>query len=38
MTSNLGSEYLVNLREGEDTKTVEKEVMGVVAATSGPSS
>ena len=30
MTSNLGSEYLVNLREGEDTKTVEKEVMGVV--------
>ena len=32
MTSNLGSEYLVNLREGEDTKTVEKEVMGVVRA------
>src|ERR1700719_1642689 len=30
MTSNLGSEFLVNLREGEDTKTVEKEVMGVV--------
>ncbi len=30
MTSNLGSEYLVNLREGEDTRTVEKEVMGVV--------
>ena len=30
MTSNLGSEYLVNLRENEDTKTVEKEVMGVV--------
>ena len=30
MTSNLGSEYLVNFREGEDTKTVEKEVMGVV--------
>jgi ATP-dependent Clp protease ATP-binding subunit ClpB len=30
MTSNLGSEYLVNLREGEDTKTVEKEVMAVV--------
>ena len=30
MTSNLGSEYLVNLREGEDTKTVEKEVMSVV--------
>src|SRR5271169_3432913 len=32
MTSNLGSEYLVNLPEGEDTKTVEKEVMGVVRA------
>jgi ATP-dependent Clp protease ATP-binding subunit ClpB len=32
MTSNLGSEYLVNLREGEDTKSVEKEVMGVVRA------
>ena len=30
MTSNLGSEYLVNLREGEDTKAVEKEVMDVV--------
>jgi ATP-dependent Clp protease ATP-binding subunit ClpB len=30
MTSNLGSEYLVNMRENEDTKTVEKEVMGVV--------
>jgi ATP-dependent Clp protease ATP-binding subunit ClpB len=30
MTSNLGSEYLVNLREGEDTKSVEKEVMAVV--------
>jgi ATP-dependent Clp protease ATP-binding subunit ClpB len=30
MTSNLGSEYLVNLREGEDTKTVEREVMAVV--------
>ncbi|HEX9168229.1 MAG TPA: ATP-dependent chaperone ClpB, partial [Roseiarcus sp.] len=30
--SNLGSEYLVNLPEGEDTKTVEKEVMGVVRA------
>jgi ATP-dependent Clp protease ATP-binding subunit ClpB len=30
MTSNLGSEYLVNLGEGEDTKAVEKEVMGVV--------
>ena len=32
MTSNLGSEYLVNLPEGEDTKTVEKEVMAVVRA------
>ena len=30
MTSNLGSEYLVNLPESEDTKTVEKEVMSVV--------
>ncbi len=30
MTSNLGSDYLVNLDEGEDTKTVEKEVMAVV--------
>ena len=30
MTSNLGSEYLVNLGENEDTKTVEKEVMSVV--------
>jgi ATP-dependent Clp protease ATP-binding subunit ClpB len=32
MTSNLGSDYLVNLPEGEDTKTVEKEVMSVVRA------
>ena len=38
MTSNLGSEYLVNLGEGEDTKAVEKEVMASCAATSGPSS
>ena len=30
MTSNLGSEFLVNLGENEDTKAVEKEVMGVV--------
>jgi ATP-dependent Clp protease ATP-binding subunit ClpB len=30
MTSNLGSEYLVNLGETEDTKAVEKEVMTVV--------
>ena len=32
MTSNLGSEYLVNLSEHEDTKAVEKEVMAVVRA------
>ncbi len=32
MTSNLGSEFLVNLGEGEDTKAVEKEVMAVVRA------
>ena len=32
MTSNLGSEFLVNLSEGEDTKAVEKEVMAVVRA------
>jgi ATP-dependent Clp protease ATP-binding subunit ClpB len=32
MTSNLGSEYLVNLSEGDDTKKVEREVMGVVRA------
>src|SRR5271157_3141910 len=30
MTSNIGSEYLVNLGENEDAKTVEKEVMAVV--------
>ncbi|HKN29023.1 MAG TPA: ATP-dependent chaperone ClpB [Roseiarcus sp.] len=30
MTSNLGSEFLVNLSEGDDTKAVEKEVMAVV--------
>jgi ATP-dependent Clp protease ATP-binding subunit ClpB len=30
MTSNLGSEYLVNQREGEDTDAVRDEVMGVV--------
>ena len=30
MTSNLGSEFLVNLGEGEDTKAVEKEVMTMV--------
>jgi len=30
MTSNLGSDYLVNQPEGEDTKAVEKDVMNVV--------
>ena len=30
MTSNLGSEYLVNQKEGEDTDAVRHEVMGVV--------
>jgi ATP-dependent Clp protease ATP-binding subunit ClpB len=30
MTSNLGSEYLVSQKEGEDTKAVEGEVMAVV--------
>ena len=30
MTSNLGSQYLVELGEHEDVKDVEKEVMGVV--------
>ncbi|MGO4869941.1 MAG: AAA family ATPase, partial [Roseiarcus sp.] len=30
MTSNLGSEYLVNQHEGEDTKAVEKDVMAMV--------
>ena len=30
MTSNLGSEFLVNQPEGEDVKAVEKDVMGVV--------
>ncbi|MBV1704823.1 MAG: ATP-dependent chaperone ClpB, partial [Hyphomicrobiales bacterium] len=32
MTSNLGSEFLVNQKEGEDTAAVESEVMGVVRA------
>ena len=32
MTSNLGSEYLVNLGEGEDVDKVRDEVMGVVRA------
>jgi len=30
MTSNLGSDYLVNQPDGEDVKAVEKDVMGVV--------
>jgi ATP-dependent Clp protease ATP-binding subunit ClpB len=30
MTSNLGSDYLVNQPDGEDTKAVEKDVMNVV--------
>src|SRR5215208_2186657 len=30
LTSNLGSEYLINQREGEDTDAVRDEVMGVV--------
>jgi ATP-dependent Clp protease ATP-binding subunit ClpB len=30
MTSNLGAEYLVNQKEGEDSAAVESEVMGVV--------
>jgi ATP-dependent Clp protease ATP-binding subunit ClpB len=32
MTSNLGSDYLVNQPEGEDTRVVEKDVMNVVRA------
>jgi ATP-dependent Clp protease ATP-binding subunit ClpB len=32
MTSNLGSEYLVAQKEGEDTEAVRDEVMGVVRA------
>jgi ATP-dependent Clp protease ATP-binding subunit ClpB len=32
MTSNLGSDFLVNQPEGEDVKAVEREVMGVVRA------
>jgi ATP-dependent Clp protease ATP-binding subunit ClpB len=30
MTSNLGSDYLVNLEDGQEAKAVEKEVMAVV--------
>ena len=36
MTSNLGSEYLVNLREGEDVDAVRDEVMAVVRAAFRP--
>ncbi len=36
MTSNLGSEYLVNLGEGEDVDKVRDEVMGVVKASFRP--
>jgi ATP-dependent Clp protease ATP-binding subunit ClpB len=32
MTSNLGSEYLVNQPEGEDTSAVREQVMGMVRA------
>ncbi|MEH2488689.1 ATP-dependent chaperone ClpB [Bradyrhizobium sp. AZCC 2230] len=32
MTSNLGSEFLVNLPEGEDTSEVREQVMGMVRA------
>jgi ATP-dependent Clp protease ATP-binding subunit ClpB len=32
MTSNLGSEYLVNQLEGQDTDVVREEVMGIVRA------
>ncbi len=32
MTSNLGSDYLVNQKEGEDSEAVREEVMGVVRA------
>jgi ATP-dependent Clp protease ATP-binding subunit ClpB len=36
MTSNLGSDYLVNLSEGEDVEQVRDEVMGVVRASFRP--
>jgi len=36
MTSNLGAEYLVNLREGEDVDVVRDEVMGVVRSAFRP--
>ena len=36
MTSNLGSEYLVNLREDEDVDAVRDEVMGVVRSAFRP--
>ena len=36
MTSNLGAEYLTNLRDGEDVDSVRDEVMGVVKASFRP--
>ncbi|MFZ1815198.1 MAG: ATP-dependent chaperone ClpB [Rhizobiaceae bacterium] len=36
MTSNLGSEYLVNLADGEDTGSVREQVMGMVRASFRP--
>jgi ATP-dependent Clp protease ATP-binding subunit ClpB len=36
MTSNLGSEYLVNQAEGQDSESVREEVMGVVKAAFRP--
>ena len=36
MTSNLGSEYLVNLEDGQDVDDVRGEVMGVVKSTFRP--
>ena len=38
MTSNLGSEFLVSQKEGEDTDAVRDQVMAVVRAHSGPNS
>ena len=38
MTSNIGSEYLVNQKEGEDSDAVRAEVMAEVRRSSGPSS
>jgi ATP-dependent Clp protease ATP-binding subunit ClpB len=36
MTSNMGAEYLVNLKEGEDVDKVRDEVMGVVKSSFRP--